>query len=240
MSERRVFVQASCEAGGRYRPDAAGLHYVQRVLRAEVGEVFRGFDADGNAYRLEWAPESDGFLVLEKHPPAASADRTIALAQGIPKGPKIDLVLRQCTEAGVSAFFPLLTERTVVRLEPEEREGKRIRWERVLQEACRQCGRDDLPELFAPLPFGEMLSFFSSFDLVLILDAGEGAPLKRLLEDARPRRVLLLVGPEGGWSPQERDSALEKGARVAHLPTPVLRTETAPLAAVSMIQYYFH
>lgn len=237
MSERRIFVQAPCEEGATYLPDAAGVHYLLRVLRVTPGEHFGGFDASAAGYRLEWLSEKEGFKVLQKTP-ARAQGFTLSLAQGLPKGPKYELVLRQCTEAGVHSFFPLLTERTVVRLAPEEREGKRLRWERILQEASRQCGRDDVPELSVPLTWEEALRTLEAFDLVLMLYEGDGTPLKQVFLD-RPsaRRILLLVGPEGGWSPREVEEAKQKGARVVHLPTPILRTETAPLAAVAMIQY---
>jgi 16S rRNA (uracil1498-N3)-methyltransferase len=240
MSERRVFVQRPVASGGQYLPDAAGIRYIARVLRATSGERFWGFDASGMGYCLEWLSEKDGFKVLETIPPSGKEAFALSLAQGIPKGPKFESVLRQCTEAGVRSFFPLLTDRTVVRLEPEEREGKRERWERILQEACRQSGRDDVPELSSPLPWDEALEVFASFDLVVMLYEGDGAPLRRVLEtNPGARRVLLLVGPEGGWSPREVEQALERGAKVAHLPTPILRTETAPLAVVAMVRYHF-
>ncbi len=240
MSERRVFVQRPCEEGETYLPDAAGVHYLTRVLRVSPGESFGGFDASAYGYRLEWLSESQGFRVKGKTAPRERGP-AIALAQGVPKGPKFESVLRQCTEIGVRSFFPLLTERTVVRLEMDEREGKRARWERILQEASRQCGREDVPELSAPLTWEEALGILGAFDLVLMLYEGDGTPLKEVLSSCPPaRRILLLIGPEGGWSPREVEEAKTKGARVAHLPTPILRAETAPLVAVSMVQYHLH
>jgi len=240
VSERRIFLRHSCEEGSFYLPDTAGLHYLLRVLRAAPGEMYRGFDADAFGYRLEWRSEKEGFQVLERTPPSGTPAFTLSLAQGLPKGPKFESVLRQCTEAGIHSFFPLLTERTVVRLPPEEREGKRVRWEKILQEASRQCGRNDVPELSTPLSWEEGLAILGSFDLVLMLYEGDGHPLRRVLEShPKARRVLLLVGPEGGWSPREVEESVGRGAQVVHLPTPILRTETAPLAAASMVCFHY-
>ena len=240
MGERRIFIQRPCIVGETYLPDPSGLHYLLRVLRVKAGDRFRGFEAGTTNYLLEWISESQGFKVLERTVPTEAPRWTLALAQGLPKGPKFDQVLRQCTELGVRSFFPLLTERSVVRLDPDERESKRVRWEKILQEATRQCGREQVPELSAPLVWEEALEILSAFDLVLFLYEGDGPSLRSCLE-SRPKaeRVLLLVGPEGGWSPREVEDVLRRGAQVVHLPTPILRAETAPLVAAAMVQYHY-
>jgi len=240
MTERRIFVQHPAEEGSFYLPDPAGSHYLVRVLRVVPGDSFHGFDASAAGYRLEWVSPEMGFKVLERILPSGGCVPTLSLAQGLPKGPKFELVLRQCTEAGVRSFFPLLTERTVVRLEPDEREGKRLRWDRILQEASRQCGRDDVPELSAPLTWDEGLATLGSFDLVLMLYEGDARPLRQVLgSHPDARRVLLLVGPEGGWSAREVEQAVGRGAQTVHLPMPILRTETAPLVAASMVRFHY-
>jgi 16S rRNA (uracil1498-N3)-methyltransferase len=240
MSERRIFIRHSCEVGGDYLPDREGLHYLVRVLRVKPGDRFHGFDAGSASYQLEWRSESQGFRVLERIVPSVEPPLSLALAQGVPKGPKFEQVLKQCTEVGIRAFFPLFTERTVVRLEPDEREGKRIRWAKIIQEASRQCGRNEVPELSGPLPWEEALEMLGSFDLVLMLYEGDAPSIRSVLESQKTaKRILMLVGPEGGWSPREVEDAKTKGARVVHLPTPILRTETAPLVAAAMVQYHY-
>jgi len=240
VSDRRVFVGHPLSEGDHWVPDPSTLHYLSRVLRVTPGEEFHGFDASAAGYRLEWRSEVEGFRVLRKISPASPPPWTLSLFQALPKGPKFDQILRQCTEAGVQAFFPLLTERTVVRLAPEEREGKLGRWEKILQEASRQCGRSDVPSLDCPMDWAEGLDRLGSFDLIVMLYEGKAEPLRQVLESNRQaRRLALLVGPEGGWSPAEVEAAVGRGARTAHLPTPILRTETAPLAATAMIRFHF-
>lgn len=237
---RRIFVSGQPTPGGAWRPDSASLHYVGRVLRAVKGDLFQGFGADATTYRLEWISEEAGFQVLERTPAPARTARTLSLAVALPKGPKWELILRQCSEAGVSAFFPLLTHRALIRLRPEEREAKRARWEKIIREACRQCGRDDIPSLDVPRPWREWIPFLESFDLKCMLHPQGGEPLKTVLESAGDvSRILILTGPEGGWTDQEVQDAQKAKAFLAGLPTPVLRAETAPLAAVSMVRFHY-
>ncbi len=241
MVERRVFVSGECPADGFWLPGPQTVRYVARVLRAGQGEAFQGFDSQGARWNLEWISETKGFKVLGAEARTEDTPLSLALAQGLPKGPKFDGILRQCTEAGVRSFFPILSDRSVVRLAEAEREPKRLRWDRILQEASRQCGRSEVPFLSAPLKWEEWLETQTGFELVLIPDPGAPSGIREVLKShGICRRVALMIGPEGGWSDRERSEATALGAVLVRLPTPVLRTETAPLAAVSMLQYHFH
>jgi 16S rRNA (uracil1498-N3)-methyltransferase len=237
---RRIFVSGDPPSGSQWLPEASSLHYVGRVLRADKGDLFQGFGANSSSYRLEWVSVGEGFRVLERIPALKKNGVTLSLAAALPKGPKWDLILRQCTEAGVAAFFPLLTQHTLIRLRPEEYEGKRSRWEKIIRESCRQCGRDDIPFLDVPRPWSEWIPSLEAFDLKLLLHPDGGESLKKVLEShPDARRVLLLTGPEGGWSDQEVREAQGVSARSVGLPTPVLRAETAPLAAASMVRFHY-
>ena len=241
VGERRVFVSGECPSGGLWLPGPQTVRYVARVLRAGPGEAFQGFDSQGTRWSLEWISESDGFRVLGTEAPSEGSPLTLALAQGLPKGPKFDGILRQCTEAGVRSFFPILSDRSVVRLTEAEREPKRQRWDKILQEASRQCGRSEVPFLSAPLTWEEWLETQIGFELVLVPDPGAPVGLREVLKShGNCRRAALMIGPEGGWSDREKTGATALGAVLVKLPTPVLRTETAPLAAVSMLQFHYH
>ncbi|HXL72837.1 MAG TPA: RsmE family RNA methyltransferase, partial [bacterium] len=162
----------------------------------------------------------------------------IVLAQSLPKGPKIDLILRQGTEAGVNRFIPLVTQRSISRPDESQFEHKNNRWQKILVEACRQCGRNDLPQLDEVTDWKRCLELFGEFDQVLLPYEKEAPTLKTVLESNNTaQKILVLVGPEGGWSKDEVQEAQLRGAAAVHLPTPILRTETAGLAIVSMIQY---
>jgi 16S rRNA (uracil1498-N3)-methyltransferase len=222
--------------------DESASRYLVKVLRLESGTRFLGFDSQATEYELalqqtENIPATAKILSRQEksqtHP-----DNWIALAQSLPKGPKIDLILRQGTEAGVNRFIPLVTQRSISRPDESQFEHKNNRWQKILVEACRQCGRNDLPQLDEVTDWKKCLELFGEFDQVLLPYEKEAPTLKTVLEsNATAKKILILVGPEGGWSKDEVREAQLKGAAAVHLPTPILRTETAGLAIVAMIQY---
>ncbi len=151
----------------------------------------------------------------------------------------MDLVLRQGTEAGVNHFIPLVTQRSVSRPEVSQYPHKNERWKKILVEACRQSGRADVPTLDLVTSWEEALKRFGEFDLVLLPYEKQAPTLWTVLEsNPGARKIMALVGPEGGWAEEEVIQARKAGAFPAHLPTPILRTETAGLAVVSMIQFF--
>ena len=239
MAARRIFVPALKEKDAVWLPDAPALSYVTRVLRSEEGARFEGFGPDGTTYALSWVSPREGFRVLDKAEPPQKEGVRIALGVGLPKGPKFEQILRPCTEAGVDAFFPVHCERSVVHLDAGKGDAKRARWEKVLQEASRQSGRPDVPYLEAPLSWGGLLGRLGAFDLVLMPHPGAQMCLRHALGgNPGVRSLLILTGPEGGWSPREIEESQARGAKGVKLPVPVLRAETAPLATVAMVRYH--
>jgi len=222
--------------------DESASRYLVKVLRLESGARFLGFDSQATEYELTLQQINSipvTAKILSRHEKSAAySGNYIALAQSLPKGSKIDLILRQGTEAGVNRFIPLVTQRSVSRPDESQFEHKNNRWQKILVEACRQCGRNDLPQLDEVTDWKKCLELFGEFDQVLLPYEKEAPTLKTVLEsNAAVKKILVLVGPEGGWSKDEVREAQLKGAAVVHLPTPILRTETAGLAMVSMIQY---
>jgi 16S rRNA (uracil1498-N3)-methyltransferase len=216
--------------------------YLVKVLRLESGARFLGFDSQAREYELvlqqtDTIPATAKILSCREKS-RDNAANYIALAQSLPKGPKIDLILRQGTEAGVNRFIPLITQRSISRPDESQFEHKNNRWQKILVEACRQCGRNDLPQLDEVKDWEKCLELFDEFDQVLLPYEKEAPTLKTVLEsNPIAKKILVLVGPEGGWSQDEVREAQLKGAAAVHLPTPILRAETAGLAIVSMIQY---
>ncbi len=152
----------------------------------------------------------------------------------------MDLILRQATEAGVRHFIPLVTERSISRPDTSQYGHKNDRWQKILVEACRQCGRSDIPGLDPVTDWKQALELFSQFDMVLMPYEKEAPTLRTMLEsNSSAKKILILIGPEGGWSKTEVREAEERGGSPVHLPTPILRTETAGLAVVSMIQFFY-
>ncbi len=238
----RIFLQETPLAGSTLSLDPALSHYLAKVLRLEANAPFVGFDPQGSEYEmilLSANAQGSEARVLRQTQQAPAQSLQIALGQGLPKGSKMDLILRQGTEMGIHQIIPLLTERSVSRPEPSQWAHKRDRWQKILVEACRQCGRRDVPELKPMTDWETLLSCFKDYDLVLLPYEKEAPSLKSVLEsNSESRRILVLIGPEGGWAPGEVEQAQAHGACVTHLPVPILRTETAGLAAAAMIQFF--
>jgi 16S rRNA (uracil1498-N3)-methyltransferase len=240
----RLFLPSISEKQGEITLDESASRYLVKVLRFTEGSIFAGFDSEGRQYELA-VKKSDSHQAIasilncrEKNP--SGMNSFIALGQSLPKAAKMDLILRQATEMGVHRFIPIVTQRSVSRPEASQYEHKSGRWHKILVEACRQCGRNDVPQLDLVTDWAKALELFGQFDQVLLPYEKEAPTLSTVLEsNSSARKILVLVGPEGGWAREEVRQAEEKGAAPVHLPTPILRTETAGVAVVSMIQFFY-
>jgi 16S rRNA (uracil1498-N3)-methyltransferase len=159
----------------------------------------------------------------------------ITLLQGVARGEKMDLILHKATELGVNAIAPLWSQRSEVKLDAE-RAGKRLaHWRGVVTSACEQCGRARVPDVAAPVALSAALDALPSGGLRLILDP-EGELSLATLAVESDANVALAVGPEGGWSPADREQLRAGGFRGLKLGPRILRTETAGLAAIAALQ----
>ncbi len=219
--------------------------YLVKVLRLRDGARFLGFDPQGRQYELVLKkadlPQALAAVLSSPDAPKGSAGLCLALGQSLPKSTKMDLILRQGTETGIHQFIPLLTRRSVSRPDPSQLGHKNERWRKILVEACRQCGRNDVPRLEPVAEWTPFSERFKEFDLVLLPYEKQAPTLKTVLEsNPSARKILALVGPEGGWTPEEVREAEDRGASPVHLPTPILRTETAGIVLASMIQFFYN
>jgi 16S rRNA (uracil1498-N3)-methyltransferase len=210
-------------------------HLVQ-VLRMQVGQeiiLFNGRDGiDYRAVLTHVTRRRASARILSASEPEAVADLQIHLALGISRGERMDLAIQKAVELGVSSVTPLITERTQARLSAERREKRQRHWQNILISACEQSGRARLPKLQPPGELGVWLQ--NPPGRTLLLDPGARQCLRDI---SSPHKELgLLIGPEGGFSDQERALALHAGCTGIHLGPRVLRTETAPLAAIAAIQ----
>ena len=210
-------------------------HLVQ-VLRMRADQeiiLFNGEDGiDYRAVLTHVARRKASVRILSAGEPEAVADLQIHLALGISRGERMDLAIQKAVELGVSSVTPLITERTRTRLTEERREKRQRHWQNIIISACEQSGRRRLPQLHHPMNLDEYLQ--EAPDHVLLLDP-EAKPCLREIPD--PGKELgLLIGPEGGFSDRERTLAVKAGCTEVRLGPRVLRTETAPLAAIAAIQ----
>ncbi|HVA33942.1 MAG TPA: 16S rRNA (uracil(1498)-N(3))-methyltransferase [Candidatus Baltobacteraceae bacterium] len=227
-------------AGAVVPIDGADARKITTVLRLRTGDTIRVVDSAGTLF--EGALTVDGPTVaatlvraLPDDPGAAALE--IDVAQAVPKGQKMDFVVEKATELGAGAILPFYSERSVV---ARLGEGKPERWRRLARGAAAQSGRRDVPHVADVLTFGELLTRFDGYDLVLF--PWELAPAERLRDRlgallAGRRRVLLVVGPEGGFSHDEAEAARDRGAVLLWLGRRILRTETAALALLAILRY---
>jgi len=208
--------------------------YVKTVLRLEEGAEIEVFDGEGGLYLARLGAE--GRLHVGERMAQEPRALDVVLAQALAKGEKFDLVVQKATELGVRRVLPLAAERAVVRLDEGRGQSRAERWRRIAQEAARQCGRADVPRIDEPCGWERVFSLLREDPerRGLILDPEERE--LRLGTAARGvPRLLVAVGPEGGFSPPERDRARAEGMLPVALGPRVLRTETAGLAALAVV-----
>lgn len=214
--------------------------HLSQVLRMKVGDSIMVFDGFGRraAARILGVSRDRVPLQLGEILPSCVALPSITLAQAIPKGKNMDLIVQKSVELGIASIQPLVTRNTVV----QPGDGKSEKWRRNALEACKQCGQDTLPVIADPLPFDRWLATQSNIPgLKLIASLAPGAlPLRETLRlSPGTRAVTLLIGPEGDFTPQETTAALGAGFLPVTLGSIVLRVETATLFCLSALRYEF-
>ena len=236
MRTPRIYTPQPLATGARLTLEPNASRHLAQVLRLGAGDALILFNGDGFEFRgrIE-TPLRDGALVrIGEHSDAeAPAPLRITLALGISKGERMDLSLQKAVELGAAALQPLFTERSVVRLH-DDRLGKRLlHWHGVVVSACEQSGRCRLPTLAEPRRLTDWLAHTDGGGL--LLDHRSERPLTALPPPAG-KSLTLLVGPEGGLAPAERALAGTHGFVGVRLGPRIMRTETAPLAAIAAIQ----
>jgi 16S rRNA (uracil1498-N3)-methyltransferase len=221
--------------------DGAEARHLSQVLRIRSGQSITVFDGCGRRATAEVLTVARDRVTLQLSDAqiGPAAQPAIILAQAIPKGKHMDLIVQKAVELGITAIQPLVTCHTVV----HPGDAKSDKWRRNILEACKQCGQDRLPVIAEPLPFKEWIGTQTnnSDSLKLIASLAPGArPLREVLR-AHPGTgsVTLLVGPEGDFSPGETQAALETGFLPVSLGSIVLRVETAALFCLSALRYEF-
>ena len=214
------------------RPDPASLHYLADVLRLAPGAPVEVFDGEGSAWDATFTGSE---LRLGERQAAPLPGAKVWLCFALSRGEKGDWIVQKGTELGVSRLVPWQAERSVVRLDPERAAERARRWRRIAEEAARQCGRADVPEVAIPGPLAGALAAPDGF-VRIAFHAGAGAPLAEVARPGAPG-FLAVVGPEGGLTDREVEACLGAGFALAALGPRVLRAETAAIAAAALLQH---
>jgi len=233
MRLSRFFIDAPLSLGQQELPEAQA-HYIARVLRLGVGDAVQLFDGSGLEYRgelIEAGKKSVRVELREQLDGLAESPLQIHLGQGLSRGERMDWAIQKAVELGVAEITPIVSERCEVRLKDERADKRLAHWRQVAISACEQCGRSRLPLIHAPLTLDDWLAQVEA-DLKLVLHP----VAEPLTSHAKPASLAFLIGPEGGLSDAEVDQAVERGFAAARLGPRVLRTETAPVVALSVAQ----
>ena len=213
-------------------------HQVKDVLRMKVGEQLELLTGDGQVHEAKIIGLTKDRVACEVIASRAADGEPkikITLAQGLPKGRKMDLIVEKCVELGVHRIIPLLTERSI------GKEAKLDRWRKIAKEAAEQSRRAIVPDIKPPTKFADVLKLQAQFDLALIpWELEKECSLKKFFTDNRITGysdILIVIGPEGGFSQAEVAAAVKAGFVAVSLGPRILRTETAGLAALASILY---
>jgi 16S rRNA (uracil1498-N3)-methyltransferase len=250
MRLTRVFVDGELRPGNIVELERNTASHLAKVLRARSGDELVLFNGDGREFPAS-IESVRGSRVSASINAARSVDREsplkVTLIQCVPRGDRMDFVVQKATELGVERIVPVLSQRSVVRLDAAQAASKQAHWRAVAVSACEQCGRNRLPAVEAPQPLlnylGAMAPRPASHALRLILEPEDAAAGSvRAIDVAAGRAVThaeIAIGPEGGFAPEELDAFQLSAFSVLGLGPRVLRTETAAIAAVVMLQTRF-
>jgi 16S rRNA (uracil1498-N3)-methyltransferase len=240
MRLTRVHVDEPIVAGKRLAVKGGGANHITRVLRLRTGDELTLFDGRGGEYaaRIEEF-RKDTVLVAVDRQRAIERESplSLTLAQGISRGERMDWIIQKATELGASRIVPVFTERSVVRLDAKQADKKAQHWRGIAIAACEQSGRNRVPDLAPPLDFFEFVRSDEPGATRLLL-----SPAGTLrIEDLKGigTGITVLIGPEGGLTEVEQETALAAGFQPVRMGPRVLRTETAAIAALTIIQRDF-
>ena len=232
----RIYTSQALSNGQQLELEERAAHYLLQVLRMKVGRSVRLFNGDGNDYLATISDANRRQLWCSVTDVDSSQDREsplrIELGIGLSKGDRMDWVVQKATELGVARIVPLRSERVDVKLNAEREEKKWRHWQQVMISACEQSGRSQLVDVATPQELEHWIdSCRADYKAVLSPHHGEG-----VAPPPAPNSVALLVGPEGGLTDDEVARSIELGFNCMALGPRILRTETAPLAAISVLQ----
>ena len=214
--------------------------HLSKVLRVRVADSIIVFNGDGSDYRaqiISTAHNEVAITIGRSHEPRTESPITVILLQGICRNPRMDILIQKSTELGIREIRPIVCERSVVKIGEARKEKKLQHWEAIAISACEQSGRAQIPKIRSPDGLAAALEQLDTGTARLMLDPSGSDTLRTAVESRQA--IALLIGPEGGLTDGEQAAATDAGFKQVRLGPRILRTETAPIAAISIIQYLF-
>ncbi len=238
----RVFVAFDKVKDNTAVIEGSDVNYIKNVMRLNVGDELTIMDSKSKEYSAKInSMQKNSILVdlIEEKKSQADPRLQITVAQGLPKNPKMDLIIQKSTELGVHQLIPVLCERSVIKLESGKADAKVARWQKIAKEAAEQSGGLAIPKIFPVMTFDKLIGTSESYDkCVMLWEMEKENTIKKFLQSNKGiKKLLVLIGPEGGFSHDEAEAAKNAGFQTVTIGNRILRTETAAIAVLSMIEY---
>ncbi len=233
----QFFVPPGSKAGDRVLLSPKDSHHIKNVFRMKTGETLRLTDGAGNLFEGTLDPDSGqgASVTLIRKTPAGKTPTPLTLVTALLKGDKTELVIQKATELGIACFQPMTTSRTIVKTGALD---KLPRWQKIADEAAKQCGRPERMQVRALRPLTDIVK--DGAEKILFWEKG-GMSLREYFGTRRGETstsgLLMIIGPEGGFSEEEAEQARASGCRILSLGENILRAETAAIAATTLVQY---
>lgn len=216
-------------------------HHLMHVMRAKAGQEVVVVDDNGKVARMEmtdFCETSVTLRLVEMLAADTESPLEIVLVQALLKADKMDLVVQKAVELGATKVVPLVTANCVVRYDDKKAAAKCVRWQKIADEAAKQCGRTALLKIAEITTLKELLTGLAQEQTIIFCYENESTQsIKTVLKENTADKILLIVGPEGGFSLDEAESLINAGAKSVTLGKRILRAETAAVAAITIAQY---
>ena len=240
----RFFVNGNSFQENQVIISGADAHHIARSLRMAEGDGVVVCNGDGEEFRCILTRIRDEECIceiIEKLESEAEPPVKVTLCMAYPKGDKLEVVIQKAVELGVSRIIPFESSRCIKRPKAEKAEKQTTRLGRIAEEAAKQCGRAIIPTVSQPMSFGSMLDVAGECEMALLCYENEGDLTIKdiLIKEEQPRSIAVIVGSEGGFSPDEAEAAKERGCLSVSLGKRILRCETAPAFVLSAISYQY-
>lgn len=242
---RRFFIEESKITGPIISITGSDAAHIKKVLRMEPGDRIGLFDGRGFEYEARIENLFSGSVevsITKRFLSASESPVQITVAQALLKDKKMDILARQLTEIGITKLIPFTAVRSVPRPDKKKLSARRKRWEKIAIEALKQCGRGHVTEIGKTVTFNDVIKLDDECDLKIVFWENESKPVSDVVQqvnDGKCKKILSVLGPEGGFTEREIEDARACGFVTASLGPRILRAETAAIAACTILQYLF-
>jgi 16S rRNA (uracil1498-N3)-methyltransferase len=237
----RFFVPPEAVKGNSITISGKEAHHIIDVMRLKVSDRVVTFDGTGKEYAGIISGISRNLLTVEIAKTRLLSEKMsskITLLQALTKKEKMDYIVEKATELGVYSMIPVITARTIPDWDKEKRQAQADRWRKIAREAAKQCGRADVPAVSEITNFMDAIKKSGSFNACFIAVLSDSTmPLKQAIAGSLPARIAIAIGPEGDFTADESNAAMENGFKAVNLGPRVLKSDTAGLALLSILDY---